>query len=1251
MLLFLAFLFCLSWCVPAKKIIVSEQGSNSKSCFNEHSSVSCKSLVAVADYLTNQQFNNAVIRIKGSHYTLQGVAYFKGMDNVTITGEQTHIICNGTNNSGAGIAFEQSSNISLKNFTLTECGAPVSCDEQKFAGYVNVTAIQIIDCSRVNVSGIVISTSVGQGLTFINTASTVRVIDSHFINNTIINGCGGGLQILFFNTDWTHINTNYTLSNNVFMKNKAGLRITQKFEVFNSFLCERGGGVRIIFYNIVLNNESSNKNINITLENNTIQSNYAVFGGGMFVFMKGITNHTSVHLLTNRFITNSAFANGGGLNVGVTATNESTYPRHNTIFVFNSSFVENKALFGGGLSFFTGFTSFHNPNGNNALHFEDCNFEGNVAHCGSAVNIDPDIFRHTGKMYICRIYFTNCAVKNNLVLINVTNSDASEGNGAFFVSDVEVSFTGIITFTGNNGTALYLDSTDAIFHQNSTVHFSYNSGYQGGAVLLFGNSNIYVSDYVYFHFLKNSATKLGGAICALNGGQRVFSYLNSCFLRISTTTPVSIYFYFFNNSAKVGNDIFATSIAACNALCEYQNKSSIQSNTPKNFFNSTCYGNFTFDTINSTKYVSTSPINVTVNDHESNSSIIPIIPGIPINLDILQHDELGNNVGEMFPLTAKVLNSVRKNAEVESAYSYITNNTIVVLGNQGDKGELLLESQTVRHIVSFKLSDCPPGFATKDENDRKCGCSNDYNSLKCGPNETVLVTVNKWVGYENISNTSQYNLFTGHCIAQLCNYQEHIRSNKCNKDLECPLPKSPDMLQEVICGKDRQGILCGRCVPNKYVYYHSYNYTCGNSSCQYGIPLYFALELLPVTIIFLTILLFNIRLTSGALYSFVFYVQALSESSITAFGTIYIDDIITKKALTILEVLIGIFNFNMINFEFCIIQTDSLMILFLIKYATLAYAFFLVLATILVLRLHSCYSCVKLCRKCGRRNIRGSVVDGLSAFLMLCYFQCAVVTSKILTYSYIFGIENKWYKTVPLFDGELEYFKGEHLFSAVPAIICLVIILIPPPSVLLLEPLLTKLFNMDCFTRTYIKFMYNRLRLKLMPFLDSFQACFEDNKRYFAGLYFIYRLFIPLAGVIWQSQPHYFGAVVCFFFVILLLHAILQPYKKKWHSLLELSFLINLTLLFTITEYNYAYSKNNGKDLVRVQLLLIFLSFAYIVFVTAQKINQKFFILSWCLRKTKRANMEVREVSTDFESFPFRLQNDDITNSNIYNTF
>ena len=405
-----------------------------------------------------------------------------------------------------------------------------------------------------------------------------------------------------------------------------------------------------------------------------------------------------------------------------------------------------------------------------------------------------------------------------------------------------------------------------------------------------------------------------------------------------------------------------------------------------------------------------------------------------------------------------------------------------------------------------------------------------------------------------------------------------------------------------------------------------------------------------MTIIFLVVLLFNIRLTSGAVYCFVFYVQILSRLNITAFSSIRIKSHFIQHVVDFFQFAIGVLSFEIQSdspFEFCIFQTDSIMNLFMIQYATLAYAFFLVLATILIMRLHSCYSCVKLCRRCGRRNIRGSIVDGQSAFLVLCYFQCATITSRILTPSRLCGLQSEWIASVPMFDGELDYLKGDHLWYAVPAFLSIIFILIPPPTILILEPILTKLFSMDCFTGTAAYWYYNKLRLKLMPFLDSFQACFRDRHRYFAGLYFLYRLLFIISSIIIQGPQYCYGLVICLFMFILLLHIFLQPYKKRWHDLLEISLFITIISLLIITLYNFSFHRSNGTKLIIVQLLMIFLSIGYMVVYTIIKIYQK---LSALKKKETPVSRECNDVN---DSLPYLNDNnnDEGAISNSYKTF
>ena len=1250
-------LLYLCYCVSAREIIISEKGSDTPSCLEEHDPlVSCQSLVKVSEYVTSNKLNNVTIRINDTNYTLQGVANFSGVENITITGKGrslTHINCNSADISGAGIAFENSLCITIKKFTISNCGATiVNTNRSHLTG--NGTAIQIINCSQVSVSDIVVYRSISQGLTFINTGSTVQVIDSHFIDNTVFRSQwlgGGALQIVFHGTVDLNTSTDYVIANSVFMYNKATTRSVKEHKIFNSKYCERGGGIRIILFDNVCSNSS------ITLDKNTFEGNTAVFGGGTLICVSGNTSHSSIQISNSNFTGNKVLAGGGGLDMGYTTyVKSSVYPTRNVVSISQSYFINNSASFGGGVSMFAASIRFIDEHAHNDIVFTECYFDTNSASGGAAVNIGQDIFKNNGEQHIVLIVFINCTIENNMVIFGNSSSvfknlqqanGASDGNGAFFVSDVYVKFKGTTQFKGNNGTALYLDSTTAMF-STGIAHFINNSGYEGGAILLFGNSVIYFGDIASFHFYNNTAIKMGGAICALTGGKHVFSYMNSCFLNIWHDNNVTNRsFHFLNNTATIGDDIYATSIASCNMLCSHRMNNSNVDDTSL-FFDHDCYGNFNFSNLEVKKSVATSPVSITIEFKD------PITPGIVVHLKMTQVDEIGGNVSQLlFLLTAKVQKSLH-NARVDPAYTVIPNNSIVILGMPGDEGEILFESSTIRHVVNFKLSYCGPGFVFREER-MACDCagSSNYSKIHCEANKFASIPINYWAGYKNYDNATQDTFYTGVCVTQLCNHQPGMPDCDDNR-LLCKLPPSANAskLEEQICGKNRHGRLCGRCVSQNSVYYHSDDFKCGgNAGCSYGIPIYIASELLPVTIIFLIILLFNISLTSGAVYSFVFYIQILSSITITAFGKIQIKDNNTQGAVEFIQIFLEIFSFDIRGgkfLDFCIFQTDTIMNLFMIKYATLAYAFFLVIATILIMRVHSCYSCVKLCRRCGRRNIRGSIVDGLSAFLVLCYFQCAVVTSHILTPSHLYGINGTIYTTVALFDGELDYLKGAHLRYAVPAFLCMIFILIPPPTILILEPILTKLFSMDCFTRTPPKWYYYKLRLKLMPFLDSFQACFKDRHRYFAGLYFLYRLLFPITGMIVQGPQHYHSFAICLFMFITIFHVLLRPYKEKWHNLLEIFLFMNVIFLLIVTVYNLAFDKSDGTHLIIAQLILIFLSIGYMVVYITIKVYQKLSSL-----KTKKETSVSRECTDVNDSLPYRLLNDtnEVTISNSYRTF
>ena len=513
----------------------------------------------------------------------------------------------------------------------------------------------------------------------------------------------------------------------------------------------------------------------------------------------------------------------------------------------------------------------------------------------------------------------------------------------------------------------------------------------------------------------------------------------------------------------------------------------------------------------------------------------------------------------------------------------------------------------------------------------------------CNETHSALITHGFWVGYIG-NSSSEDTLFTGACVADFCSYKEMPVVNGYNEIPTSIITK--EELEAIVCSENRKGILCGSCIDGHSTLYHSPAYTCYNTTtdhCAYGIPLYIVSELLPVTIIFVIVLIFNISLTSGALYSFVFYAQLLDFLYIDAFKTLF-EKTTMAMVTKIIHTIYASFNLKFFyadSISFCLISNINTMDVFMFQYGTILYAVMLVIATVLVLRLHSCYCCVKLGNRCGRRNIRGSIVDGLSAFLMLCYFQCSLITFYILTPVTLTGTGENKNLTVPLYFGDSEYFGSGHLPYAIPAVLCLVVVIIPPPCILLLEPVATKLFSLQRWPES-VKLVYNKLRLKFMPFLDSFQAGFKDKYRFFSGLYFAYRVLIPLLYLGFRNTVSTcYIAVELFLFFLVLLHVLIQPYKVHWHNLLESAFFINLLFVNTVTIFNYAATiwgvSENGREIeVAVWAQIPSVSFP-LIYLAVYTIVSAYRNIKMFMKGYQRVATTPDASYTDSMGFPARL--------------
>ena len=418
---------------------------------------------------------------------------------------------------------------------------------------------------------------------------------------------------------------------------------------------------------------------------------------------------------------------------------------------------------------------------------------------------------------------------------------------------------------------------------------------------------------------------------------------------------------------------------------------------------------------------------------------------------------------------------------------------------------------------------------------------------------------------------------------------------------EVALPKgsSRSELDNRICGENRTGIACGTCRHNYTVHFHSQQLLCKLTDpvdCRLGWVFYLLTELIPVILFLLIVLAFNISFTSGGINGFILFSQLLCSLDIYASGIITIPSCDLRNSIRGYQLSYGIFNLDFDFFSFCLWKGASALDMIAFKYVTILYTLIMIIA--LIWLMNKCGG--RILGKCCRITaVKTSTTHGISTFLMISYAQCIKVSLSLLCPAYIYTEHNDASKRPRVwFNGELEYFRGRHFLYAIPALFCLLKFGLLPPVLLLCYPLLNKVltfFGLE--DNKLVKFISGRLPISIIlykPLLDSFQGCFKDNFRFFAGLYFLYRWCVPLVQFNAEFCDYYtsIGGILVF---ILTLHTICQPYIKRVYNIIDTLLFSNLILINFLLFFNYHKSRSQKPKVdavissTKVQLILAYL--------------------------------------------------------------
>ena len=367
-------------------------------------------------------------------------------------------------------------------------------------------------------------------------------------------------------------------------------------------------------------------------------------------------------------------------------------------------------------------------------------------------------------------------------------------------------------------------------------------------------------------------------------------------------------------------------------------------------------------------------------------------------------------------------------------------------------------------------------------------------------------------------------------------------------------------------------ILCSACRKGYSTNYHSSDLVCSKKSCKFGWFFYIASELLPITVLFLIVIMLNISFTTGELNGFILFAQMFDSVSTTAQGFIQVPEL---QAVTIARLFYLFFNFDFFRhnkLSFCLWSGANSLDMLAFKYVTVAYAMLMIAIVIWLINKCNLYQKIYCLRA---STMRSSITHGLSAFLVMVYAQCATISFEILAFTYLYSKGHVYNRTVVTYLGDISYFHPRHLPYAIPALFCLIFVVVLPTIILLLYPSCFKVISAfhlgdyKCGSWMLQKIPHAYLK----PFADSLQSCFKDNLRFFAGLYFVYRLALLISWVTSSLITQRLMLLQFLFTSMLLVHSIFQPYRKRFHNILDSLVFFILSVINGITLYNYHYAK------------------------------------------------------------------------------
>ena len=918
--------------------------------------------------------------------------------------------------------------------------------------------------------------------------------------------------------------------------------------------------------------------------------------------------HVSSSAVTNLLkIDDSVISNGhaitgfgGGLSIHV-RDSLNTIPKHPAsqkggliVQISNTTFLDNKAMFGGGIS------TLITDHGQGILQVVNCTFEDNSGGLGMAIYSSLDLF--TGSD--CKLGLENTDFKNHNVMSSPLNPSLITVNAIKHSKFINCKFN------NNVATAIFAISSHLFFEGN--ISFSNNTGQNGGALSLCTNSIIFLFPNTYVYFYNNHARNAGGAIyvqqeCALFGTYCFFQPVLPFSASLSHLPVANISLHFDNNTAgRAGDALYGGSIDDCTLtmLSTQSIMLSISSfEQGLNSFSAQAFSSlidhantvtrseteyqlspivfqllFNVDNQSGLSQISSDPLGVCfcldeqINCTSKWHHIVPVFPGRTFTLDVVIVGQRNGVVpGVVLTSVNTTLNSftsrlgpLENSQPVDKkcthlSYTVFSIEPFVTMSLTVE--DSLLSVTFTPPVVHIPLKPCPLGF-TLSNTSGKCDCSPrlELQNTTCNiTDQTIIRKRPQWIGYYGGEfSTSNHNISTNESIGGIL-VHSHCPYDYCKpEDLHIKLT-SPDMQ----CAFNHSGIMCGACKEGfSLVLGTSQCKQCSNSFLVLLIPFSIA----GVVLVFLLTVL-DLTVSEGTLNGLIFYANVVHSNRATFFP---------PGCSNVTAVFIAWLNLDL-GIETCFFSGMDAYSRTWIQFAFPLYIWIIVI-TIIVSAHYS-----TLAGKLFRKNS----VKVLATLFRLSYAKIQRTTIAALSFTLLTYPDGS-NQAVWLQDPNIRYLKGKHIPLFLAGLGVLLFLSLPYTLLLL--------FIRHLRARGHFRIF--RWITKMQPLFDAYTGPYRDKYCFWTGLHLLFfnLLFLIFALNVLGDPALNLFAIGSASLLLLIIAVGLQRIYKKWPlDILEASFIFNLGVTSYATLYANLSQTNMLPAVTYVSISMTFSVFMGIV--------------------------------------------------------